>query len=100
MRQRSAPTTQNLPSCCQLRTERSDATRRGRGGWTVAAGRATVDREGSASFPSGCGNTRVLLRDERLDRAVGREQEVVHLATEQVAQGSRAVPVEVDVLEQ
>src|SRR5215831_11475724 len=90
-----APTTQNLPSCCQFRTERSDATRRGRAGWRVAAGRPTVARERSFCSSSGCGDTLgldrrarrpnlpdalVLLHDERLDVPARQEQEVAQLA--------------------
>src|SRR3954449_1607657 len=100
---------QNLPSCCQLRTERSEATRRGRAGWRGAAGRSTVAREASASSASGRGDMlgldrhrgrlylvhdSVPLHDKCLDAAVGRDEKVAQLVAEKVAQGPRAVAIE------
>src|SRR5437763_15400369 len=89
MRYPTAPTAQNLPSSCQLRTERSDAHARRRCVESGAAGRATVASESSASGTSGCGDIfdshaggldlahgAVLLHHERGDGSVRRDEEI------------------------
>src|SRR5205823_9135249 len=115
-----APTTQNLPSCCQLRTERSEASARRRDGGRVAAGRSTVAREGSASGASDSRDSLdpragglefserlVLLYDERLDEAIRPEEQIAKLpelsaladngTSEELAQRPRPAAIEPNV---